>query len=196
MSFSRPLMWLLSSRGKSFDAVFTFLLWMLRYRSRGNTTLAPPGSASADRRKRKSKLMSIWGGDVVVIEIGSFLSGFTNPMSFFEVCRLRLYSRKIFWKTVSFFGPPCCCKGVEGENEERPLAGRRAAAKKRCKDFFRKNVVLEAWRLRYMTEKEISRWYWLRIGASWRTNQINGSVSEPWKEKTRTSTVWHQFWRH
>ena len=27
-------MWLLSSRGKSFDAVFTFLLWMLRYRSR------------------------------------------------------------------------------------------------------------------------------------------------------------------
>ena len=115
-------------------------------------------------------------------------------MSFFEGCRLRLYSRKIFWKTVSFFGPPCCCKGVEGENEERPLAGRRAAAKKRCKDFFRKNVVLEAWRLRYMTEKEISRWYWLRIGASWRTNQINGSVSEPWKEKTRTSTVWHQFW--
>ena len=62
MSFSRPLMWLLSSRGKSFDAVFTFLLWMLRYRSRGNTTLAPPGSASADRLKRKSKLMSIWGG--------------------------------------------------------------------------------------------------------------------------------------
>lgn len=96
MSFSRPLMWLLSSRGKSFDAVFTFLLWMLRYRSRGNTTLAPPGSASADRLKRKSKLMSILGGDVVVIEIGSFLSGFTNPMSFFEGCRLRLYSRKIF----------------------------------------------------------------------------------------------------
>ena len=27
-------MWLLSSRGKSFDAVFTFLLWMLRYRSK------------------------------------------------------------------------------------------------------------------------------------------------------------------
>ena len=27
-------MWLLSSRGKSFDAVFTFSLWMLRYRSR------------------------------------------------------------------------------------------------------------------------------------------------------------------
>lgn len=27
-------MWLLSSRGKSFDTVFTFLLWMLRYRSR------------------------------------------------------------------------------------------------------------------------------------------------------------------
>ena len=27
-------MWLLSSRGKSFNAVFTFLLWMLRYRSR------------------------------------------------------------------------------------------------------------------------------------------------------------------
>jgi len=27
-------MWLLSSRGKSFEAVFTFLLWMLRYRSR------------------------------------------------------------------------------------------------------------------------------------------------------------------
>ena len=27
-------MWLLSSRGKVFDAVFTFLLWMLRYRSR------------------------------------------------------------------------------------------------------------------------------------------------------------------
>lgn len=96
MSFSRPLMWLLSSRGKSFDAVFTFLLWMLRYRSRGNTTLAPPGSASADRLKRKSKLMSILGGDVVVIEIGSFLSGFTNSMSFFEGCRLRLYSRKIF----------------------------------------------------------------------------------------------------
>lgn len=27
-------MWLLSSRGNYFDVVFTFLLWMLRYRSR------------------------------------------------------------------------------------------------------------------------------------------------------------------
>ena len=75
MSFSRPLMWLLSSRGKSFNAVFTFLLWMLRYRSRrkisarcllfaskpcgmgveDNAEKITPESATADHLKRKAK---------------------------------------------------------------------------------------------------------------------------------------------
>ena len=113
-------MWLLSSRGKSFDAVFTFLLWMLRYRSRGNTTLAPPGLASADQLNRRSKLISIWGGDVVVIEIGSFLSGFTNPMSFFEGCRLRLYSRKFFEKPCRFLAIHVAVRGWK-EKSRRDL---------------------------------------------------------------------------
>ena len=38
---------------------------------------------------------------------------------------------------MSFFGSRCCGKGVEGENEERPPADRRAPAKMRRKDFFR-----------------------------------------------------------
>ena len=68
-------MWLLSSRGKSFDAVFTFLLWMLRYRSResfsvrclpfaskpsgtgveDNAEKITPESATVDHLKRKTK---------------------------------------------------------------------------------------------------------------------------------------------
>ena len=68
-------MWLLSSRGKSFDAVFTFLLWMLRYTSRrkilaryllfaskpcgkgveDNAKKITPESATADHLKRKAK---------------------------------------------------------------------------------------------------------------------------------------------
>ena len=39
---------------------------------------------------------------------------------------------------MSFFGSQCCGKGVEGENEERPPADRRAPAKTRRKDFFGK----------------------------------------------------------
>ena len=38
---------------------------------------------------------------------------------------------------MSFFGSQCCGKGVEGENEKRPPADRRAPAKMRRKDFFR-----------------------------------------------------------
>ena len=45
---------------------------------------------------------------------------------------------------MSFFGSQCCGKGVEGENDERPSVGRRAAAKTRCKTFFRK---MSFWRL-------------------------------------------------
>ena len=74
----------------------------------------------------------------------------------FETSMFLLSSRRIirqknfekFSNSMSFFGSQCCGKGVEGENEESPPADRRAPAKTRRKDFFRKYVVLEARRLR------------------------------------------------
>ena len=79
---------------------------------------------------------------------------------------------------MSFFGSQCCGKGVEGENEESPPAGRRAAAKKRCKIFFRK---MSFWRLEGCGRGvggDFAR-NWLRFGARCEKAPAVGSVLAP-----------------
>ena len=70
---------------------------------------------------------------------------FFEPMSFLGVPMWLLSSKRIapqkifeiFSNLMSFFGPQCCGKGVEGEIEVNPPNGRRATAKTRRKNFLK-----------------------------------------------------------
>ena len=67
----------------------------------GHTTLGQPGSAAADRLKKTD--VHFWVR-CCGYKRRKFFSRIENSMSLFEGYRLRLYSRKIFWKPVSFLG--------------------------------------------------------------------------------------------
>ena len=139
MSFSRHLMWLLSSRGKSFDAVFTFLLWMLRYRS---------------RRKFSARCL-LFASKPCGTGVGKDFQKVRNRMS--------------------FFCPPCCCKGVEGRAEY----SLSLPAKTTFKKYFQKiSKSMSFWRLEGCGRSVGGGFArnWLCFGAKCERKSVIGSV--------------------
>ena len=136
-------MWLLSSRGKRFNAVFTFLLWMLRYRS---------------SRKLSARCLLF----------ASKPCG-TGVEKDFQKVR----------KRMSFFSPPCCCKGMERPSKYRlPIRANRTLRK-----YFQEiSKSMSFWRLKgcgRVVRGGFAR-NWLRFGAKK-------------LRRKRVLVEWHQF---
>ena len=131
-----------SSREKSFDVVFTFLHWMLRYRS----------------RKKMSARYFLFASKPCG----------TGVEKDFQKVRNRM----------SFFGSPCCCKGMERPSKYRlPMPANRTLRK----IFQEISKLLSFWRLKGCGRGVggVFARDWLRFGARCERAPGVGSVSAP-----------------
>lgn len=126
----------------------------------------------------------------MVIEIGSFLSGFTNPMSFFEGCRLRLYSRKFFQNPCRF---SALNVAVRGWREKTRIVLRQTEDHRRKRDAKTLSEKMSFWRPEGCG-KGMRGVFTIEIGSVLAPSANENQKLAPfWRQKADTKTVFSRM---
>lgn len=161
---------------KDFDAVFTFWLWMLRYRSRrkfsarcllfaskpcgtgveDNAEKITPESATADHLKRKAK----------------------NKCRFLRGAGFGNLVERFFENPCRFFCPSCCCTEVEGRAEYSLSLPAKTTLKKYFQKISKSMSFLRLKGCGRVVRGGFAR-NWLRFGARCEKAPTVGSVLAP-----------------